>query len=247
MNDSPRPRRSPTVVLLDSLLRAVTAVQTGNLPGRREPGAPPRRTAPLWLLAGVLGTAGGVILLIGVLVGAPGGLIDLPLPGKAAPAPPVVESLGPAATTQQAPSARPSATSAKPSPSASPSLTSAVPAPSSPAGTAGNVLTAAYTAANGSGLLGYRATVTLTAEGTGPSRDWRLSITLPRATLQIGGVQGATAEQDGAVWTLTPQDATRTVTPGTPVVITFDVRGATLVDSQPTGCQVNDEPCTGLE
>jgi len=38
---SSRPRRSLVVVLLDAMLGLVTAVQTGNLPGRRGPAGRP--------------------------------------------------------------------------------------------------------------------------------------------------------------------------------------------------------------
>jgi hypothetical protein len=251
MNDTPRPRRSPMVVLLDAMLSVVTAVQVGTLPGRR-PAADrgsSRRTTPLWLLAGVLGTAGGTAVLIWALIGAPGGLTALPLPGKAEPAPPAAAtSIGPGVTESPSPSPSPSSTSARPSASqsAAASVSAAAPPPAVPPSPEAKVLTADYVAANGSGLLGYRATVTLNASGSGASTDWRLNLTLPRSTLRIGGVSGATATQDGAVWTLTPVDETRAVSPGTPVVITFDVRGATLVDAQPTDCRINDEPCNGL-
>ncbi|MFC7533978.1 cellulose binding domain-containing protein [Actinoplanes sp. GCM10030250] len=245
----PRPRRSPMVVLLDAMLSAVTAVQAGNLPGRRRPadGSPPRRTGPLWLVTGVLAVVGGTVVLVLAVLGSPGGLTSLPLPGKAAPAPPAVTSIAPPVVTEQTPAIRPTSATAKPSASARSSATATVPpSSSSTSAAAPPVLTADYRAANGSGLLGYRATVTLTAEGGGPSADWRLSVSLPRATLQIAAVSGATAEQEGAVWTFTPVDATRTVTPGTPVVIEFDVRGATLLDAQPTDCRVNDRECGGL-
>jgi hypothetical protein len=111
---------------------------------------------------------------------------------------------------------------------------------------AGSRLTAAYAAAGGSGLLGYQATVTLEAEGPAASKDWRLTITLPRPTLQIAAVDGATVEHEGAVWTFTPDDATRQIAAGASAVISFEVRGATLVDAQPTDCRVDDQACAGL-
>ena len=256
MNDShPGPRRSPTVVLLDAMLGLVTAVQTGNLPGRRrpaggEPGHPaaPRRAGLVWLVAGVLVVAGGTAVLIGALMGAPGSLTDLPEPGAAAPPPASVTSIAaPAATTTSRVAAGPSA-----SVSTTPAVSRAagVPATTSPAGrpsaTGGGRLSGAYTAANGTGLLGYRATVTLAAQGPGPSADWRLTITLPRPTLQIAAVSGATVERAGAVWTFTPDDSTRRIAAGASATIAFEVRGATLVDAQPTACRVNQETCSGL-
>jgi hypothetical protein len=107
-------------------------------------------------------------------------------------------------------------------------------------------VTATYAAADGTGVLGYRATVTVNSQGPDAAQDWRLTITLPRPTLQIAAVNGATAKQDGRVWTFTPVDATRQIAPGSSVVVAFDVRGATLVDAAPTACQINDAPCAGL-
>jgi hypothetical protein len=248
MNDShPRPRRSASVVLLDAMLGLVTAVQTGNLPGRAKPGA--RRVGLIWLLAGVLVVAGGTAVLIGALMRAPGGLTDLPPGDRAALAPPpsspAVSSLAaPAATTRSRASAgvTPSTSGAA---SAVSSTATAAP-PVAPATSAGSHLTAAYAAANGSGLLGYRATVTLAAQGPAASTDWRLTVTLPRATLQIAAVDGATVAHDGAVWTFTPTEETRRIAAGASAVVTFEVRGATLVDAQPTDCRVGDETCAGL-
>lgn len=252
MNDAPRPRRSPTVVLLDTMLNVVTAVQSGNLPGRRRPddGTPPRRTGPYWLLAGVLGMIGGTVVLIVALLRSPGALTDLPAPGAAAPAPTVAVSLVPPVAVRQSPAGPSPSTSVTPSVPVSASAgagpSASVPPSRTPSSAAAPRLAAAYAAANGSGLLGYRATVTLAASGGGPSADWRLTVTLPRSTLRISAVSGATAERDGAVWTLTPDDDTRTLAPGTTAVVTFDVLGATLVDAQPTDCRINDRACTGL-
>jgi len=251
MNDPhPAPRRSPTVVLLDAMLGLVTAVQTGNLPGRRRPAerpAGPRRAGLPWLIAGVLVVAGGTTILIGALMGAPGSLIALPGSGEPAPPPaPVTSIAAPAATTTSRVAAGPSA-----SVPAAPAVSHAAggPAATSPAGrpsaSGGGRLTGAYAAAN-TGLLGYRATVTLDAKGPGPSTDWRLTITLPRPTLQIAAVTGATVERAGAVWTFTPDDSTRRIAAGASAAIAFEVRGATLVDARPTDCRVNEVTCSGL-
>jgi hypothetical protein len=252
MNDShPGPRRSPTVVLLDAMLGLVTAVQTGNLPGRRRPAerpAAPRRAGLAWLVAGVLVVAGGTTILIGALMGAPGSLTGLPEPGAAAPPPASVTSIAaPAATTTSGVSAGPSASvSAAPALSGAANGRAATSASGRPATSGGGHLTGVYAAANGSGVLGYRATVTLDARGPGPSTDWRLTITLPRSTLQIVAVSGSTVEREGAVWTFTPDDSTRRIAAGASATIAFEVRGATLVDAQPTDCRVNDETCAGL-
>jgi len=260
-DSSPRPRRSPVVVLLDAMLGLATRVQTGNLPGARQATVRPgrsRRAGLVWLIAGVLVVAGGTTILIGTLLKPGGGLTDLPPAGKAGPAP--VNSVGAPVTMQQAPAASlsPSAgTSATPSASTSVPASNAVaggsasaavppPPPAAGATSGGSHLTAAYVAKYGSGLLGYRASVTLAADGPGPSANWQLVVTLPRATLQIAAVDGATVKQDGAVWTFTPDADTREIAAGRSAVVVFDVRGATLVDAQPTSCRINGEACTGL-
>jgi len=259
MDDSSSPpRRSLLVVLLDAMLGLVTAVQTGNLPGIRrgaatQPASRRGKAGLLWLLAGVLVVAGATTILIGALLRTPGGLTDLPPAGLAGPAP-ATSIAAPATTRQSAASPSPSVStsaSASATPSGSGSAPAVVPPPvptsagSSSSG-GGSHLTASYVAANGSGLLGYRATVTVFASGPAPSTDWQLTITLPRPTLQIAAVSGATAKQNGSVWTFTPVDTTRSIAPGSSAVIAFDVRGATLVDAQPTDCKVNGETCAGL-
>jgi hypothetical protein len=256
MDDSSSPpRRSLLVVLLDAMLGLVTAVQTGNLPGTRRgaatrPAGQRGKGGLLWLLAGVLVVAGATTILIGALLRTPGGLTDLPPAGLAGPAP--ATSIAAPATAQQSaagPSASASSSaSASATPSGSSPASAAVPppAPTSAGSSGGSRLTATYVAANGSGLLGYRATVTVTAVGTAPSTGWQLTITLPRPTLQIAAVTGATAKQDGSVWTFTPVDTTRTIAAGTSAVVAFDVRGATLVDAQPTDCTVDGQACAGV-
>jgi hypothetical protein len=240
MDDSPpRPRRSPTVVLLDALLSLATATV---VPATVRPGRRPRLAGRLWLAAGVLIVAGGTAIVVGTLLRTPGGLTDLPPAGLGGPA--ATSSIAPPATAEPSPS--PSATVPATRVAAT-ATTGAPPVPGSTAPSsapsAGSRLTAAYAAQTGTGLLGYRAGVTLTAGGPAPAADWRLTITLPRPTLQIAAVDGATVVQDGSVWTFTPTGATRQVAPGTPVTISFDVRGATLVDGEPTDCRINGDPC----
>jgi hypothetical protein len=71
-------------------------------------------------------------------------------------------------------------------------------------------------------------------------------VTLPRPTLQITGVSGAAARQDGSTWTFEPDDSTRTVPPGGSVRISFQVRGATLLDASPRECRIDGRPCAGV-
>jgi hypothetical protein len=250
MSESSRPRRSLVVVLLDALLGAVTAVQTGNLPGVRRaadrPGRP-GRAGIAWLVTGVLAAAAGTALLVSAVLRAPNDLADLPPAGVvAAPAP----SSGAAApgTTRPSPTGTSAATTTAAPSRSTENAEAAVPSisASSSSASVGARLTAVYSAAAGSGLLGYRATVTVESHGPDPAVDWRLTITLPRSTLRVAPASGATATQNGAVWTFTPTEESRRIAAGDAVVVTYDVLGATLVDAQPTACQVDDTPCTGL-
>src|SRR5689334_17908079 len=87
MSQSTRPRRSPSVVLLDAMLNLATKVQTGNLPGSGGGGGKRRgRTTLIWLIGGALVVAGGTALLVGVVLRSPGGLADVQ-PGDVVAAP----------------------------------------------------------------------------------------------------------------------------------------------------------------
>jgi hypothetical protein len=244
MNElSSRPRRSPSVVLLDAMLGMAAAVQSGNLPGVR-PGTTKRRRPGLgWLIMGVLVAGAGTALLVSAVLRGPGGLAALPPADVAAPAPITSSSIS--GSTLPAPTTPAPTITAVATPRPSRSTSTVVPSlrPTTPGGAK---LTADYAAANGSGLLGYRATVTLTSHGPDPAADWRLTVTLPRSTLRIAAVTGATVAQEGAVWTFTPDDTTREIQPGATAVIGYEVRGATLVDAQPTDCRIGDDPCAGL-
>ncbi len=240
---SSRPRRSLVVVLLDAMLGLVTAVQTGNMPGSRSGAARPRSRAGLvWLLVGVVAAVGGTAILVSAVLRTPGGLADLPPGGPAAAPAPTSGAASPGTTKPSPSSASPAAVAAVATRSSS---ASAKP-PSRATSPGGARLTATYAAAAGTGVLGYRATVTVDSQGPGAAQDWRLTITLPRSSLQIGAVSGATVDQDGTVWTFTPVDATRRIAAGDSVVVAFDVRGATLVDAAPTACLIGDTPCAGL-
>ncbi|BEL05378.1 hypothetical protein Q0Z83_035690 [Actinoplanes sichuanensis] len=120
-----------------------------------------------------------------------------------------------------------------PSPSA---VTSQTPAP----------LAAAYTTTPYViGLLGYRTEVTVTNPGPATRDGWTLTVTLPRETLWINQVSGATVTQQKAVWTFVPDAKTTAIPAGQQVTISFEVHGATLIDAAPTACRIDDTPCTG--
>ncbi|WP_433796733.1 cellulose binding domain-containing protein [Actinoplanes sp. CA-252034] len=121
------------------------------------------------------------------------------------------------------------------SPTASPSAgASEVPAP-----LAATYTTTPYVV----GLLGYRTEVTVTNPGPAVRKGWTLTVTLPRSTLRINQVKGATATQNEAVWTFVPDDTTTSVPAGEQVAISFEVHGATLIDAAPADCRIDTVPC----
>ncbi|MEV6850371.1 cellulose binding domain-containing protein, partial [Actinoplanes sp. NPDC051411] len=106
-------------------------------------------------------------------------------------------------------------------------------------------LTATYkTASATAGLLGYQMTVTVANQGTGSKTGWVLTVTLPRPTLLVSGVQGAKATQNGSVWTFVPDATTSTVAAGGSVQVVFGVHGATLIDAAPQDCRIDGNPCS---
>jgi hypothetical protein len=176
------------------------------------------------------------------LVRAPDGLTELPPAVAGPPATSAAPSPGPVST---AAAAAVSSASVRPAPSSAPPVS---PTPSRPTSAPAEParLAAHYESDGAAGLLSYGATVTITNTGGRPGTDWRLTVTLPRPTLRIGAVTGATVEQDGSTWTFTPVAGTRQVAAGRPVQVSFQVRGATLVGAEPTACSLGAEPCTGL-
>ncbi|GAA0558692.1 hypothetical protein GCM10010172_47160 [Paractinoplanes ferrugineus] len=238
-------RRSPSVVLLDAMLGFATRVQTANLPGSGG-GERRGRAAIAWLVGGTLVAVGGTALLIGAVLRAPDGLTDLPPGGVvAAPAPSTSATPAPPVATRSSASATPSR------PAGSTSATSRPPekaVPSVPSGgpsvPAGAHLSAAFSTPGG--LLGYRAEVEVTSAGPATANGWQLTVTMPRSTLQLSPVSGATVKQNGTVWTFTPTDDTRRVPAGSTVTVVFDVLGATLLDAKPAACAINGEACSGL-
>jgi hypothetical protein len=105
-------------------------------------------------------------------------------------------------------------------------------------------LTASYrTSSATAGLLGYQMTVTVTNPGRIRKDGWTLTVTLPRSTLLVSGVDGATAAQDGSMWTFTPDAETSRVPAGGSVEVAFDVFGATLIDATPQDCRIDGTRC----
>jgi hypothetical protein len=254
MNDTPRrERRSPVVVLLDAAFGLAAALQTGQLPGRRrvrEEGEPrvSRRAGIAWLTAGIVAAVAGTVLLAVTLVRTPDGLASLP-PNVPQPLPPASAPEVP--TPAVSPSSTPSSRTPSPSPSVSPTRTPAAgsrPASAPPVVPAAVPLTARYAPdRGGSGLLGYRSTVTIANPARSAKTGWVLTVTLPRSTLTIDQVSGATVTQDGSTWTFVPDESTRRIPPAATVAVSFTVRGATLLDATPKDCQIDGNACTGLQ
>jgi hypothetical protein len=88
-------------------------------------------------------------------------------------------------------------------------------------------------------------TVTVANPGSSPKDGWTVTVTLPRPTLRVAGVSGATTAQDGSRWTFTPDDTTSRVPASGSVELSFEVRGATLLDATPQDCRIDANPCAG--
>ncbi|HWS34871.1 MAG TPA: hypothetical protein VN408_19300, partial [Actinoplanes sp.] len=227
----------------------------------RPAGAPARRpmAGRLLLVTGVLVAVAATAFLVVFLVDRPSRDTIRPeeaagLPGR--PAVPVgvpaAGTPGPVVTTtgtvQPLPSATvPASDSAGPGVSLSPSSSSsggAVP-PTGGGEAVQESLTASYsTTSSLLGLLGYRMNVTVANPDPAAQTGWTLAVTLPRSSLQVAAVKGATAGQQGAVWTFTPDDTTIVIDGNGQVTISFEVRGATLLDAAPSDCRIDGVSCT---
>jgi hypothetical protein len=252
MNDSEtRPRRSLGVVLLDGMLRL--AFGTAPSPKITETaGTPRRRRAGRYLLAaGALVAVAATALLVVVLVRSPDDPTPGPGPAAALPGP---QSRPPAPAATPAPTAtvsRTSSPSARTAVSGSDAASATTPTAgetatrngSSPAGGASVPLNASY-ATTAVGLLGYQMSVTVTNPGRATRDGWQLTVTFPRPTITVAEVTGATATQDGAVWTFTPDATTKRIGASGLVRIGFTVHGATLIDAAPQDCSIDGSPCT---
>ncbi|MFG1603833.1 cellulose binding domain-containing protein [Actinoplanes sp. NPDC049265] len=249
-------RRTITVVVLDALLSLGTRLQAGPTPQPRVR-TPLSARSRLWrslLAIGVAAAMAGTAMLITALVRTPE---TTPLHPEAAAGLPGPPSPPPGTVVVQSPTDTPEHL-ANPSMPPLPSVTSTSPTASGPAftlpGGAGRPpssqagappLTAHYgTSSLLVGLLGYRVTATVTNPGSKARDGWHLVVTLPRPTLAVAAVSGATASQSGSTWTFTPDKTTSRVPAGKSVTIGFDVRGATLLNGAPAGCQIDNNPCS---
>jgi hypothetical protein len=253
MNDSQtRPRRSLVVVLLDAVLRVVAAVHAGGTPTPKVREAGGRRGVGRYLLiTGVVAALAGTALLVVVLVRAPGGP-DTP-PDRAAALPGLRSQPAQPSVAGSVTPRLPETATATPSTGTTTSTTVATkPAPSVPHVKAPITeqtqvpLTASYrTSSVTAGLLGYRMTVTVANAGSSPKDGWTLTVTLPRSTLRVSGVSGATTAQNGSAWTFTPDASTSRVPAGASVEVAFEVHGATLIDATPKDCRIDGNACGG--
>ncbi len=91
-------------------------------------------------------------------------------------------------------------------------------------------------------MSGYDASITIANPGGPPVDDWTVTVTLPVLDLRIRNVDGAVYATTGQDVTFTPVDSTRTVTPGAPVQLTFQVDGV----GKPVSCAIDGRLCVGL-
>ena len=91
-------------------------------------------------------------------------------------------------------------------------------------------------------LSGYDASITIANPSSTPVDDWSVTVTLPVLDLRIRNVDGAVYAATGQDVTFTPIDSTRTVSPGAPVRVTFQVDGV----GQPVSCVIDGTACVGL-
>lgn len=251
MNDTEtRPRRSLVVVLLDGVLRLFAAVQAGPTPTPKVREAGGRSGVGRYvLLTGVLAALAGTAVLVVVLVRTPGDPTPPPDPAAALPG---LRSrpAGPSAAGSAAPSG-PGSPATSSIGKAATATSPVTPVSSLSAGPGAPItestpvpLTASYqTASATAGLLGYQMTVTVANPATTLRDGWTLTVTLPRPTLLVSGVNGATAAQNGSVWTFTPTATTSRVPAGGSVKVVFGVHGATLIDAAPQDCRINGNRC----
>ncbi|BCY10704.1 cellulose binding domain-containing protein [Actinoplanes sp. L3-i22] len=244
MNDTgPRQRRSLSVVILDGLLRLSTVLSgPAPTPKVREPRTRGGAGRYVLIAAAVVALAGTALVAILLVRGSgdPAASPDEADALPAAPSPPAAAAPSAVASVRAATSVGAAVTATRPS--------SRPPVASGSAGASGTAvvpLTASYRISSATiGLLGYRMTVTVANPGATAKDGWALTVTLPRPTLMVTNVAGATATQSGSTWTFAPDADTAGVPADGSVEISFGVTGATLIDAAPQDCRVDGTPCT---
>lgn len=227
MTSEARPRRSAAITVLDGLLAAVRGLRHARAAG-----------------AGAAVTAIGTLALIVLVLQAPYALAPVGVDPAAPPEAVVAAGTEPTTANPTTPPPSPTATPT-PTPTATVPPTTAPPTKTTaPPQSAPVALAGRYTLED-SGLWGYRSSVRIGNPGGKAVDGWTLVITLPRESLSVSNVSGATARRRGATWTFAPTGETRTVGRGGSVTVRFEVNGAPLL-SAPTSCAVDTHPCTGL-
>ncbi|GIE29514.1 hypothetical protein Ait01nite_025590 [Actinoplanes italicus] len=239
-------RRTPADVVRDAAWRVATAMLAGPSPEprvRRAGGGRRPLAARLLLVTGALAAVAITAVLVVLLVTRPyqqsvkpeeaAGLPEgQPAPVTVSPSvSPSAAVTSPAAVVSRSP-ARAAGIAGSRSPVASASV--------APVALAAGYTTTPYVV----GLLGYRTEVTVANPGAASRTGWTVTVTLPRSTLWINEVKGATATQQDAVWTFVPDGTTAAVAPGEQVTFSFEVHGATLIDAAPEDCRIDGTPCT---
>ncbi|MEU4623316.1 cellulose binding domain-containing protein [Actinoplanes sp. NPDC023801] len=241
-------RRSPMDVVRDAAWRLATGMLTGPSPEPRVRPAGAAGTRPvagrLLVAAGGLAAVAITAVLVVLLVTRP---YQRPVrPEEAAGLPerqPAPVTVSPSAGPATAATA-PAAVRASRSPARAAGVAGSRP-PAAGASVAPVPLTAGYTTTPYVvGLLGYRTEVTVANPGVASRTGWTLTVTLPRSTLWIDDVKGATVTRQDAVWTLVPDGTTASIKPGEQVSVSFEVHGATLIDAAPEDCRLDGVPCT---
>jgi hypothetical protein len=221
-------RRSLPVIVLDRLARA--------LRGRD-------RSVLLGVTAGALATLLGTAVLVAAFLwpadAASPAADTSPSTGAAAPG--AAQLAGPVPGP-----ASPSAASSGASPGTSPSSKPAPGTTGASRTVAPVPLTARFAKGSDAGLASYAATATIANPGPAAVTGWTMRLTLPRNTLTVSDVSGATVTRDGAVWTFVPDAGTARVNAGGAVTVSFRVGGAALLDATPTACTIDGNPCQGV-
>jgi hypothetical protein len=242
MEDVPStpPPRSLGVVVLDAVTALARPLRAGRLPASQR--------IAIGIGAGIM-LIGGVVLAVGarweppVPAGTPrqaaagdrppalpDGGTGSPVRSTTAPGASGSDASSPAATATSGPASRPTTTG----PARYDAGAGPVPQP----------LRARFGKVAGSEtLVSYRATVTVSNPGPVAVGTWTVTITLPRETLTVSDVAGATAGRNRATWTLRPTTATAAVPAFGSVTVTFQVNGAAVLDATPTACTVDGVAC----